>query len=288
MPELISSVAQLLWPLITLVVLLVFRRAIGRVLRTAERRELEVEVGGQRLTMHQLNDQQNEMIQDLQRQLSTLSQLLEENQRSPSPEQQGLPTASTDSPEALESAGSSGSAAEWQGLPPLGYGQVPQGPAQPGKHAPSNGGPEPSQLDPSEEDVALPPARAPVGPEPFAVLWVADRPESHALLVQQLRDNGVRVTTVSTTAEALEEASERAYRLIVSDMARKEDGRYHADAGIALLRELRDLGVDIPVIVFSKQRGHLQYGALARQSGAVATTTSAYEMFKHFQNFGLL
>ena len=288
MPELISSVAQLLWPLITLAVLLVFRRAIGRVLRTAERRELEVEVGGQRLTMHQLNDQQNEMIQDLQRQLSTLSQQLEENQRSPSREQQGLPTASTESSEALESAGSSGSAAEWHNLPPLGYGQVPQAPAQPGKHAPSNGGPEPSQLDPSEEDVALPPVQAPIGPEPFAVLWVADRPESHALLVQQLRDNGVRVTTVSTTAETLEEASERPYRLIVSDMARKEDGRYHADAGITLLRELRDLGVDIPVIVFSKQRGHLQYGALARQSGAVATTTSAYEMFKHFQNFGLL
>lgn len=165
---------------------------------------------------------------------------------------------------------------------------APQGPAPSGPRAPSNGEPEPSQLDPSEQDVALPAVQAPVGPEPFAVLWVDDQPESHALLVQQLRDNGVRVTAVNTTAETLEEVSQRPYRLIVSDMARKENGRYHADAGITLLRELRDLGVDIPVIVFSSQRGHLQYGALARQSGAVATTTSAYEMFQHFQQFGLL
>ena len=120
------------------------------------------------------------------------------------------------------------------------------------------------------------------------MLWVAERPESHALLVDQLRNNGVRVTTVTTTADALREVSERPYRLIVSDMSRKENGHYRSDAGLSLLRELRDLGVDVPVIVFSGQKGQLRYGAQARQSGAVATTSSAYEMFQHFQNFGLL
>ena len=304
MPELLSAVAQLLWPLITLVVLLVFRRAIGRVLRTAERRELEVEVGGQRLTMHQLNDQQNEMIQDLQRQLSRLSQQLEESRRDLPQAQQDpyapLTPGGSGQPSYPAQPGGSGRPVEpgAPGAPPTwwsepSFGQpdsagAPQAPAPSGPRAPSNGEPEPSQLDPSEQDVALPAVQAPVGPEPFAVLWVDDQPESHALLVQQLRDNGVRVTAVNTTAETLEEVSQRPYRLIVSDMARKENGRYHADAGITLLRELRDLGVDVPVIVFSSQRGHLQYGALARQSGAVATTTSAYEMFQHFQYFGLL
>ena len=81
MAEVISAIAQLLWPLIALMALLVFRRAIGRVLRTAEKRELEFEVGGQRLTMHELNDQQNELIQDLQRQLSAVSKKLEERER---------------------------------------------------------------------------------------------------------------------------------------------------------------------------------------------------------------
>jgi CheY-like chemotaxis protein/uncharacterized coiled-coil protein SlyX len=249
MPELISSVSQLLWPLIALMALFVFRRAIGRVLRTAERRELEFEVGGQKLTMHELNDQQNELIQDLQRQLSILSKRLDQFER-------GVPAPAGTSEEIEPGM-------IQPGVPPL-QGALP------------------------DQERELPAVRAPVGAEPFAVLWVSERAENHALLVEQLRDNGVRVTMVSTTAEALTEVSKRAYRLIVSDMSRKENGHYRPDAGLALLRELRDLGVEIPVIVFSGSHGQLRYGPQARQSGAVATTSSAYEMFQHFQNFGLL
>ena len=255
MPELIAAIAQLLWPLIALTAVFVFRRAISRILKTAERRELEFEVGGQKLTMHEINDQQNEMIQDLQRQLSTLSKQLEQRD-------QVLPVPSD-------------GAAHPSDAPPL---PVPS--------------PRPSARPDLGEDgdgeVELPPVNAPTGPEPFAVLWVSERPESHALLSEQLRDNGVRVTMVTSTGEALAEISERPYRLIVEDMSRKEDGRWRADAGVALLRELRDLGVDTPVIVFSGHRTQQQYAEQAKLAGAVATTSSAYEMFKHFQNFGLL
>ncbi|CAM00661.1 response regulator receiver domain-containing protein [Saccharopolyspora erythraea NRRL 2338] len=242
MSQLISSIAQLLWPLITLTAIFVFRRAIGRVLKTAEKRELEFEVGGQKLTMHELNDQQNDMIQDLQRQLSMLSKQLDTKE-------QRVGAGPLELEEVLAPP------------PPLG-----------------------SELEESD----LPDVHAPVGPEPFAVLWVAERPESHALLVEQLRDNGVRVSMVASTGEALSELSERPYRLIISDMSRTEDGRYRSDAGLVLLRELRDLGVDTPVIIYCGQRGELQYGTQAKQAGAVAVTSSAYEMFKHFQSFGLL
>ncbi|MDR7301033.1 response regulator [Haloactinomyces albus] len=250
MPELITAIATLLWPLLMLMVLLVFRRAIGRVLHTAEKRELEFDIGGQRLTLHELNDQQNEMIQDLQRQLSTVSKKLDERERALA-ETAEPPAAGRESHETHEHA---------EQAPP----------------------------ESAEVDAELPPVQAPTGSEPFAVLWVADRPENHALLVGQLRDNGVRVTAASTTAEAIAEVAERPYRLIVSDMARREEDRHHVDAGLSLLRELRDLGVDTPVIVFSGQRGQLQYGGQARQLGAVATTSSTYEMFRHFQNFDLL
>ncbi|SDK72515.1 Response regulator receiver domain-containing protein [Actinopolyspora mzabensis] len=249
MPELITAIATLLWPLITLLVLLLFRQAIGRVLRTAEKRELEFEVGGQRLTFHELNDQQNEMIQDLQRQLSILSSRLDERET------------------------------------------VPVATAPPGRGGDGASTPEePSgwELDGDPESSELPPVQAPVGPEPFAVLWVTDRAQSHALLVEQLRNNGVRVTITATTSEAVAEVSKRPYRLVVSDMARKEDGQWITDAGLALLRELRDLGMEIPLIVFGTQRGQLQHANRARQLGAVATTSSSYEMFRHFQNFGLL
>lgn len=251
MPELITAVATLLWPLIMLAALLVFRRAINRVLRTAEKRELEFDIGGQRLTLHELNDQQNEMIQDLQRQLSIVSTKLDERER-----------ALAETPEPPAEAGSER------------------------EETPEHTGPPPPE--PAGTESGLPPIQAPTGSEPFAVLWVADRPENHALLVEQLRDNGVRVTVASTTSEAIAEVAERPYRLIVSDMARREEDRHRADAGLSLLRELRDLGVDIPVVVFSGQRGWQQYGGQARQLGAVATTSSTYEMFRHFQNFDLL
>src|SRR5690625_2727971 len=83
MAEFLSAFAQVLWPLIALAAIIFFRGAIARVLRTAEKRELEFEIGGQRLTMHELNDQQNEMIQDLQRQLSMLSSQLETRRDAP-------------------------------------------------------------------------------------------------------------------------------------------------------------------------------------------------------------
>ncbi|MEV0086735.1 response regulator [Saccharopolyspora sp. NPDC050642] len=244
MPELITAIAQLLWPLIALLAIVVFRRAIGRVLRTAEKRELEFEIGGQKLTMHELNDQQTEMIQDLQRQLSMLSKELADRDRI------GIP-AETPKP-----------------LP------VPALPEPPEISGNGDGH--------TEDEVP------PVGSEPLAVLWVSEKPEAHAILAEQLRDNGVRVTMTTNNDAALSELSQRQYRLIVEDMGRKENGRWRPDAGLALLRELRDLGVDTPVIVYSTQRAQQQYGDQARRLGAVGTTSSAYEMFQNLQSFDLL
>lgn len=264
MPELISAVAELMWPLMALLAIVVFRRAIGRVLRTAEKRELEFEIGGQKLTMHQVNDQQNEMIQDLQRQLSALSRELADRERASTAEEPAktvVPVpALPDGPD----------------FPVDGHGEVPDG--EPSGNGNGNG----------DGHGELPAVREPVGPEPFAVLWVAEKPQAHAILAEQLRDNGVRVTMVTTTDAALAELSQRPYRLIVEDMGRQENGRWRPDAGLALLRELRDLGVDTPVIVFSSQQLQQQYGEQARRSGAVGTTSSTYEMFQNFQSFDLL
>ncbi|MEV0703034.1 response regulator [Saccharopolyspora sp. NPDC050389] len=252
MPELITAIAQLLWPLIALLAIVVFRRAIGRVLRTAEKRELEFEIGGQKLTMHELNDQQTEMIQDLQRQLSMLSKELPERDRIGIPAETPKPLPVPALPEAPEISGNGDGHAD------------------------------------AEDEDEMPPVHAPVGSEPLAVLWVAEKPEAHAILAEQLRDNGVRVTMTTSNDAALAELSQRQYRLIVEDMGRKENGRWRPDAGLALLRELRDLGVDTPVIVFSSQRAQQQYGEQARQLGAVGTTSSAYEMFQNLQSFDLL
>ena len=76
MAETITSIASLLWPLLVLVVLMLFRRPLLQVVRSAEKREWTLEVGGQKLSMKQLSDQQNSMIRDLQAQIGILHEEL--------------------------------------------------------------------------------------------------------------------------------------------------------------------------------------------------------------------
>ncbi|WP_024799445.1 response regulator [Nocardia sp. BMG51109] len=72
MQEILGSVATLLWPVLFLLALLMFRTPVERVIRSAERREFTLRVGGQEIGMKELSEQQDNMIADLQRQLSKL------------------------------------------------------------------------------------------------------------------------------------------------------------------------------------------------------------------------
>jgi len=72
--ETISSIASVLWPVLVLVALLLFRQALLRVVLSAEKREWSLEVGGQKISMKQLSDQQNTLIADLQAQIGALRQ----------------------------------------------------------------------------------------------------------------------------------------------------------------------------------------------------------------------
>ncbi|GGM63788.1 response regulator [Longimycelium tulufanense] len=229
---LITAIGSLMWPLIALYALTSLRPYLVRVLRSAETRQLDFEIGGQRITFRELSSQQNELIQDLQRQVSTLRKALE--------------TA----PHAVP------------GPPPVTEGE----PTRP---------PEPVPAADRER-------------EPFAVLWVDDHPESKALLMEQLRNNGVRVDLVGTTSEAMGTLSRRRYRLIVTDMGRVESGTYQPEAGLELLREVRDVGVDIPVVVFCVPKNFAQASFRARELGAIGVTSSAVELTDYFQRFGLL
>lgn len=76
MAETIGAISSLLWPLLVLTGLLLFRRPLQRVVRSAEQREWTLEVGGQKLSMKQLSDQQNSMIADLQAQVSVLHETI--------------------------------------------------------------------------------------------------------------------------------------------------------------------------------------------------------------------
>ena len=61
MPELLSSIAQLAWPAVVLLGLVLFARPLARLLRSgSEREEVTIELGGQRVTLGKFREQQNE------------------------------------------------------------------------------------------------------------------------------------------------------------------------------------------------------------------------------------
>ena len=211
-PELLSSIADLAWPAVVLLGLVLFARPLAGLLRSgSEREEVTIEVGGQRVTLGKFREQQNEVVLDLRRQLDDLRR------------------------------------------------QVAGGPPDP----------------PPEQ-------------RPAAVLWVDDRPENNALLIDQLMTGGVRVDTARTTAEGLALASRRDYGAVISDMGRREDGSYRTTAGLDLARALRAAGDDTPLLMFTSSRAVREHGSEARAAGAQAVTSSAVDLIAFLRENGVL
>ncbi len=212
MPDLLSSIADLAWPAVVLLGLVLFARPLAGLLRSgSEREEVTIEVGGQRVTLGKFREQQNEVVLDLRRQLDDLRR------------------------------------------------QVAGGPPDP----------------PPEQ-------------RPAAVLWVDDRPENNALLIDQLMTGGVRVDTARTTAEGLALASRRDYGAVISDMGRREDGSYRTTAGLDLARALRAAGDDTPLLMFTSSRAVREHGNEARAAGAQAVTSSAVDLIAFLRENGVL
>ncbi|MCP2265162.1 hypothetical protein ACFQHV_18350 [Promicromonospora thailandica] len=72
---LIGAVASLLWPLLVIVVLLVFGGQLLAKLRHSD--DVTLEIGGQRLSIRQAADQQADMISDLQLEVASLKRRLD-------------------------------------------------------------------------------------------------------------------------------------------------------------------------------------------------------------------
>jgi CheY-like chemotaxis protein len=86
------------------------------------------------------------------------------------------------------------------------------------------------------------------------ILWVDDIPDNNTHLAEAFRALGYKITLARSTNEALGELDHSAFDLVISDMGRPPDG----EAGLTLLRALRDRGLHLPMIVFAAgwARGH--------------------------------
>lgn len=124
-------------------------------------------------------------------------------------------------------------------------------------------------------------------PHGAGVLWVDDNPTNNAIEIERLHQAGVDVRTAASTEDAMLTLGRRRFALIVSDMARKENGRVVADAGVQLVRDVRAHDAETPIVIYSASAGANRYGAAAREAGANVVTSSAYELFREFRRLGL-
>lgn len=290
MAEILAAIGGLLWPLLILTVLLVFRKPLRRVLQSAEQREWTIEMGGQRLTMSQLNSQQNELIYDLQQQVGELQANLDRVQ-------QGPPIAADgDSAGELPQPGSTqthqADPGEPFGLPPTSPPPpaISPGPQQGGEFSyppPQRPGIGSADSDTGQAtDTVVPPAE-PYTPV-YTALWVDDYPENNALIAAQLSRHGVRVDTATSTREALGYLRQNRYGVIISDMGRVEQGEVVSDAGMRLLRAVRANGTTTPFLIFCSDGARGAFQDEARAAGADAITASPTALSSHLRKLGLL
>jgi CheY-like chemotaxis protein len=129
------------------------------------------------------------------------------------------------------------------------------------------------------------PARAAAAEvQPFegrpTVLWVDDHPEGNALEIAKLRDDDVEVLQARSTSEAMDVLTlRRGVQVVITDLGRSEGGEYRPHAGMALMRQLREAGFELPVLVYTSPRGVARDREDALAAGAARVTASPTELF---------
>jgi CheY-like chemotaxis protein len=324
----ISAIASLLWPLIVLAVLVLFRGPLTRVVRSTEARDFTIKIAGQEVSVGELHRQQMDMMADLHDQITALRKEFDElPQRGPA--KISASRATQDSAQVAVTAhvaaptvpaSSAGSTfdetdtelahvdvpgqdrpqfhadpvkAPWERLEHLVHEPAPATDGGTGEAAPaeSNGTATTLSVVPAESDDVVPNwagQHPDTRPKPAGVLWVDDHPERNALQVDQLERRGAVVDVVRSTKEALQKLTGQRYQLIVSDMERVESGKPVPGAGLELIRTVRTFDRDTPVVIFASGPGGKVLGDTAAQIGADLVTNSWYQLTQEMHRVGVL
>jgi len=212
LPDLLRSIANLLWPIIVIILLFAFRDAIRKIIDSATTRKFSVKVGEMEVSMEELNRQQGELIKDLQYQMVELKKAMEEGRK-----------ASTDG-----------------SRPPA---AVP--------------------------DYSLQP---PTGRR--SILWVGDRPHNNAVMLQNLADSGLDVTTAASSREGLTRLRAEHFDKVVTDIHHPNGVGGDDLAGLELVKSIREMKEDIPVYIFTSPKQAEEMFDAAEDAGANQITGS--------------
>jgi CheY-like chemotaxis protein len=278
--DLISAIASLLWPLLVIVVLLIFGRQLLSKLRNSD--DVTLEFGGQRLNFKQATDQQSDMITDLQREVASLKRRLDDVGHGTGASYRMRPG----------------------GLPPYEYSErrddndwlrPVETPDKAGPGAPEAATPTDDELDLMPDPweplptvpgaPTIPSAPTTVRPAPHSILWVDDHPENNAVLADSWRREGADVEIARSTSEAMRLLEGRRYGLIISDMGRRESNVDVPDAGLRLLANVRATDPGTPFVLYGNVA---QFADAARAKGATMVTGSTFELMEFASGLGML
>lgn len=81
------------------------------------------------------------------------------------------------------------------------------------------------------------------------ILWVDDVPENNRYLTRLFGEFGMQVDSARSTEEALHLLGHRSYDMVLTDIRRGNDPQ----AGIRMLQEFRDHGINLPVVIHAAQ-----------------------------------
>ena len=119
------------------------------------------------------------------------------------------------------------------------------------------------------------------------VLWVDDNPTNNAYEIAQLEALGVTVAQVTSTREGVTSVSgsNTQFDAVISDMGRVEPHGFNANAGIDLIRQLRDSGYLRPVFIYASRKA-LEKRDEVIAAGGNGVTASPTELFALLRSVG--
>ncbi len=111
------------------------------------------------------------------------------------------------------------------------------------------------------------------------ILWVDDFPSNNAFLIDRFISDGIDVTTVISTENAIDLLKKQEYSVIISDLGRIEKGTDNKFAGLDLIKSARQMGIKTPIAIFAGHRG-MQNKATLLEAGAQGVFDSGVDVLK--------
>ena len=120
---------------------------------------------------------------------------------------------------------------------------------------------------------------------PKRLVWVDDNPANNAYEIARLREDGVEVVELTSTAEALTAlvSEQLPTRAVISDMVRREAGKYNQEAGLDLIRRLREAGLTVPIFVYCSSRALKRTEGEVMSAGGNGAMASAVELMERLR-----